>query len=221
MPIVFVTGTDTGCGKTHVSAALLQALNQQGHKAVGYKPIASGCERTADGLRNEDALILQKHSAPGFSYQQINPIALEPAIAPHIAAADAGVNINVDELIAGAEALARQADWVVVEGAGGYLVPLNEQASFADMAQQAGWPVILVVGMRLGCINHALLSAEAIRSRAKLLGWVANVLPPEQERWRENVVSLRQRLGEPLALLEDSQAALPSDLPSYLAGLCV
>ena len=207
MPIVFVTGTDTECGKTHVSSALLYALNAAGQRAVGYKLVASGSEQTADGLRNDDARQLLAASAPGFDYAQINPITLEPAIAPHLAAADVGVDIDIDALIDGARALQRQADWVVVEGAGGFLVPLNGRDSFADMVQRAGWPCLLVVGMRLGCINHALLSAEAIRARTRLLAWCANVLPPRQQRLQDNIDSLVQRINAPC--LGEVHAAQP------------
>lgn len=208
MPIVFVTGTDTGCGKTHVSCALLQALRQAGHTAVGYKPVASGCERTPQGLRNDDALALMAHSSAGFGYADINPIALQPAIAPHVAAADARVEVDLDRLIDGAKALQQRADWVVVEGAGGFLVPLNDRDSFADMAQRAGWPVLLVVAMRLGCINHALLSVEAIAQRTRLRAWVANVMPPEQTRLQDNVDSLDQRIAVPrMGLLRHAQPA--------------
>lgn len=197
MPIVFVTGVDTGCGKTHITAALSRALNQSGRSAVGFKPVASGCERTEQGLRNEDALILRQHSAAGFSYEEINPIALEPAIAPHLAADDVGVELSVDQIIAGAQRLQRKADWVLVEGAGGVQVPLNEQESFADLIERSSWPVILVVGMRLGCINHALLSAEAIAKRGQLLGWVANCQPPAQERLQDNIAAITSRISAP------------------------
>lgn len=197
MPSVFITGTDTECGKTHVATAVLHGLRGAGQRAVGYKPVAAGCESTAAGLRNADGLQLQAASIPGVAYEAINPVALEPAIAPHLAAADRGLEISLSRLLAGAQALTRQADWVVVEGAGGFLVPLTAELSFADLVAEAGWPVILVVGMRLGCINHALLSAEAIRSRGTFLGWVANVLPPVQERVEDNIASLRARLGAP------------------------
>ncbi|MGJ8669575.1 MAG: dethiobiotin synthase [Oceanococcus sp.] len=209
MPIVFVTGTDTGCGKTHISSALLQALNNAGQRAVGYKPIASGCVETPSGLRNDDAVQLLKFSAPGFHYEQINPIALRPAIAPHLAAQDVGIKVDLQQIIDGAEQLQAQADWVVVEGAGGFLVPLNEQQSFADLLETTQWPVLLVVAMRLGCINHALLSAEAIRQRTDLLAWCANVLPPQQERLDDNISSLRDRIEQPcLGVVHHARAEL-------------
>ena len=182
MPTLFVTGTDTDCGKTHISVALLHALAARGERAVGYKPVAAGCESGPEGLSNADARALLAASAPGFSYAEVNPIALEPPIAPHVAADDAQVAIDLQALVQGAQALEAKSDWVVVEGAGGFRVPLNEQEDFADLVVAAGWPVVLVVGMRLGCINHALLSVESIAQRAPLLGWVANVLPPQQPR---------------------------------------
>ena len=195
---VFVTGTDTGVGKTLVTCALLQKLRAGGHSAAGFKPVASGAERSAQGLRNDDALALQAASTPGLSYEEVNPWCFEPAIAPHLAAREAGVEIGLAALDAAHRRLASRHDWVVVEGAGGWLVPLGPQHSFADWVGGHEWPVILVVAMRLGCINHALLSAEAIQRRARLLGWVANVLPPAQERLRDNIDTLRTQLDAPL-----------------------
>ena len=195
---IFITGTDTGVGKTRIAQALLHRIRSEGHSAAGFKPVASGAQRTALGLRNDDALALQAASTPGLRYEEVNPCCFEPAIAPHLAAREAGVEIDLSALDAAHEHLARRHDWVVVEGAGGWLVPLNPQHGFADWVGGQGWPVILVVAMRLGCINHALLSAEAIQRRTRLLGWVANLLPPVQERWRDNVDSLRARLPAPL-----------------------
>ena len=197
MPTLFVTGTDTDCGKTHISVALLHALAARGERAVGYKPVAAGCESGPEGLSNADARALLAASAPGFSYAEVNPIALEPPIAPHVAADDAQVAIDLQALVQGAQALEAKSDWVVVEGAGGFRVPLNEQEDFADLVVAAGWPVVLVVGMRLGCINHALLSVESIAQRAPLLGWVANVLPPQQPRLAENIAALTARIAAP------------------------
>lgn len=197
MPVVFVTGTDTDCGKTHISCALLAGLRQAGCDAVGYKPVAAGCERSPDGLRNADALALLAHSSGAEDYAAINPLALEPPVAPHLAAAQAGVDLSAAAIIAGAQRLQARHEWVVVEGAGGFLVPLSATLSFADVVAQAGWPVLLVVGMRLGCLNHALLSAEAIARRGRLCGWVANGLPPRQPWFDDNVASLRQRLDAP------------------------
>jgi len=213
MPIVFVTGTDTGVGKTHVTSTLLRSARAAGVAACGYKPVASGCERTPDGLRNEDALSLIEASATTLPYAAINPVALEPAIAPHIAAREAGIRIDPAALLDPLQQLADAHEWVLVEGAGGWQVPLNDQMSFADWAAQQGWPVLLVVGMRLGCLNHALLSAESILRRVPKLAWVANVLPPEQPRLAENLADLRRRMpGQCLGALpaDSSPVVMPT-----------
>jgi dethiobiotin synthetase len=212
---IFVTGTDTGVGKTLVTQALLQRIRSQGHSAAGFKPVASGAVRTAQGLRNDDALLLQAASTPGLAYEEVNPCCYEPAIAPHLAARESGAEVVLAALDAAHDRLAQRHDWVVVEGAGGWLVPLNRQSLFADWVGQRGWPVILVVAMRLGCINHALLSAEAIRRRTRLLGWIANVVPPGQERLRENIQSLRELLPEPL-LATVPEGAAAADIAAAL-----
>ena len=200
MNTLFVTGTDTGVGKTHVSTLLLAAARQRGIRACGYKPVASGCERNAQGeLRNDDALALQAAAGTDEPYAAINPYAFEPPLAPHIAAAQAGVSIELARLDRGAQHLESRYDWLLVEGAGGWQVPLNAQAGFADWVAARGWPVLLVVGMRLGCINHALLSAESIRRRGlRLAAWVANELPPGQPAVADNLRTLAQSLDAPL-----------------------
>lgn len=194
---VFITGTDTGVGKTVVACALVTALRQRGLRVGVMKPVAAGCDATANGLRNDDALALMAASASPEAYQAVNPVALEPAIAPHIAAAEAGLTPDVDALAAGARRLEAGADLLVTEGAGGWRVPLTEQTGFADLARALGYPVVLVVAIRLGCLNHALLTAEAVRRDGlALAGWVANV-PDPPPRWREQIASLEQRLGCP------------------------
>lgn len=177
----FVTGTDTGVGKTLVSAAILHAAARAGLRTVGMKPIASGCEETADGLRNEDALLLQEAMTESLSYEQINPIALKPAIAPHVAAAQAGKMITAQRLVGFCRGMQMQpADLLLIEGAGGWRVPLNERETYARVPQMLDVPVILVVPLQLGCINHALLTAEAIRfDGLRIAGWVAN--RPQQQ----------------------------------------
>ena len=176
----FITGTDTGVGKTLVSCVLLHALAQQGLRVAGYKPVASGCAQTAEGLRNADALALIAHSNVPLDYASVNPYALAEPIAPHWAAKLAGRDIDLSLLLAQANQLGSEVDRLVVEGAGGFLVPLNERASFADLAVALRLPVILVVGLRLGAINHALLSAEAILRRGlTLAGWIGNAAWPE------------------------------------------
>ena len=200
LPTVFVTGTDTGVGKTHVSAALLRAARASGLRVCGYKPVASGCERDADGaLRNEDALALLAASGADESYEAVNPYAFEPPLAPHIAAREAGVEVDLRVLDAAADRLAGRHDWLLVEGAGGWRVPLNDAADFSDWISARRWPVLLVVGMRLGCVSHALLTAESIRARGlHLAGWVANELPPRQDRLEENLRTIVDRIGAPL-----------------------
>jgi len=195
---IFVTGTDTGVGKTFIAAAMLRGLRDAGYTAVGYKPVASGCEVTPDGLRNDDALALQAAGTSGWDYDAINPYAFEPPIAPHIAAADAGVTVERAVLDAGHARLAAASDWVVVEGAGGWRVPLSPHFDFADWASAQAWRVVLVVGMRLGCVNHALLSATAIAARTPLLGWIANSLPPCQPRLEDNIACLERTLDASL-----------------------
>jgi len=194
---IFVTGTDTGCGKTHVAAALIRALCERGIEAVGFKPVAAGCEATAAGWRNDDALALQAASAFDIDYELINPYALAPPVAPHLAAAEAGAQLDAGHILGCHAELASRAEVVVVEGAGGWRVPLGDGWDFADLVARAGWPVLLVVGMRLGCLNHALLTADAVVARSRLVGWVANCLPPGQERLADNIDTLRARMPAP------------------------
>jgi dethiobiotin synthetase len=199
MPGCFVTGTDTEIGKTLVAATLLHAARRRGMRAVGMKPIAAGCERRGDTLVNEDIEAHLEASTPGFTREDINVYLFEPPIAPHVAAEEAGVVIDVDRIEQRFERLARQADYVVVEGAGGWLVPVSRTQTFADLAVRLGLPVVLVVGMRLGCINHALLTAASIAaSRLPLAGWVANRVDPNMARFDQNLETLRERLAAPL-----------------------
>jgi dethiobiotin synthetase len=170
----FITGTDTGVGKTLVSCALLQSFAAQGKRVAGFKPVAAGCDE--DG-HNEDAVRLHAASAVPLGYEQVNPYCLREAIAPHIAAKNECVRIELPRILVAYRELAGQADEVIVEGAGGFMVPLNDTQTTADLAKLLGIPIILVVSMRLGCLNHALLTAEAIASRGlTLAGWVANIL---------------------------------------------
>ncbi|WP_375177601.1 dethiobiotin synthase [Marinobacter mobilis] len=177
----FVTGTDTGVGKTLVSAAILHAGGRAGLRTLGMKPIASGCEESGEGLRNEDALLLQASMTEKLGYEQINPIALKPAIAPHVAAAQEGKTITAQRLVGFCRGMQMQpGDLLLIEGAGGWRVPLNERETYARVPQALDVPVILVVPLQLGCINHALLTAEAIRSDGlRIAGWVAN--RPQQQ----------------------------------------
>lgn len=192
-----ITGTDTGIGKTTVACALIRLAREQGIKVCGWKPVATGCERGPKGLRNTDALALQKAAGTREPYVRLNPYAFEPAIAPHLAAQAASREIRIAELDRVHAELARKYELIIVEGAGGWMVPLNDTWTLASWVAEREWPVLLVVGMRLGCLNHALLSAESIRRCTWLAGWVANVLPPTMPRLDENVESLRRRLSAP------------------------
>ncbi|MGD8176074.1 dethiobiotin synthase [Marinimicrobium sp. ARAG 43.8] len=194
----FVTGTDTGVGKTAVATGLLHAANQRGLTTAAVKPVSAGCEVTPDGLRNEDALQLQAVVNPPMPYDLINPVALEPAIAPHIAAIEARRALSADRIAGYCRGVLGHQAFSLVEGAGGWRVPLNPVETMADLAKVLNLPVILVVGVRLGCLNHALLTAEAIvRDGLPLAGWVANTIDPDMPRLRENVDSLGQRLRAP------------------------
>ena len=196
---VFITGTDTEVGKTFYSERLLHSLNAQGLRTAAMKPLASGAEVHDEKLRNADALVLQQAANTSFSYELCNPYCFKAAIAPHLAAKQAGVRIDADVILRAYEQLQQQADVTVVEGVGGWLVPLDEDQTVADLVQAMGLPVVLVVGMRLGCINHALLTVENIKQRGvSLLGWVANVMDPNMSHLHENIESIAQRIQVPL-----------------------
>ena len=198
-PAYFITGTDTDVGKTTVAAGLLQAARAAGLSTAAGKPVASGCEATPEGLRNADALALMAQCTVALSYEEINPVAFEPAIAPHIAAREAGVALTVQALLKPMQRiLNQQADFTLIEGAGGWRVPLSGQDSLSDVARGLGLPVILVVGVRLGCISHALLTAEAIaQDGLQLAGWVANIIDTKTSRLEENLATLAERLPAP------------------------
>ncbi|MFC3395999.1 dethiobiotin synthase [Brenneria rubrifaciens] len=195
----FVTGTDTEVGKTIASCALLQAANRAGYRTAGYKPVASGCDITPDGVRNGDALALQANSSVPLDYQVVNPMAFVEPTSPHIVSAGERRPIKLAALSDGLRRLVTQADWVLVEGAGGWFTPLSARETFADWVWLEQLPVILVVGIKLGCINHALLTANAIaQSGLKLSGWIANNIAPPGKRHREYLTSLQQRLSAPM-----------------------
>lgn len=195
----FITGTDTEIGKTTIASALLYAARQAGLTTAAAKPVAAGCDETPDGLRNEDALALQAQCQPTLAYELINPIALKSAIAPHIAALEEQVPLTVELLAGGClQVFDRNADLTLVEGAGGWRVPLNDDQTLADLARDLDIPVVMVVGMKLGCINHAILTAEAIAADGlKLVGWVANQVDPHMSRPSENLATLRLQLKAP------------------------
>lgn len=216
----FVTGTDTGVGKTVASAAILETARALGKHTMAMKPIASGCEDTPYGLRNEDALILQSAMTEPLPYDQVNPVALKPAIAPHVAADMAGRQLTAQRLVGFCRGLQiRPADLFLVEGAGGWRVPLNDRETYSAVPRELSMPVILVVPLRLGCINHALLSAEAIRNDGlTLAGWVAN--RPDQEPMsceQETLNYLLMHLAAPcLGVIPWQSKPVPADLARYL-----
>ena len=216
---VFIAGTDTGVGKTLVSCALLAAANQRGMRSLGLKPIAAGAEQTPEGLRNEDAVAIAETMSVKLPYQQVNPVCLEPPIAPHIAAKEAGKRVTIAQLTGYCRgALMNPADLKLIEGAGGWLVPVNERETLAELAKELNCGVILVVGMRLGCLNHALLSARAIVAEGlPLLGWVANTIDPEMPRFAENLATLQSRLAAPcLGVIPYMDTLCPVKTSTYL-----
>jgi dethiobiotin synthetase len=192
----FVTGTDTSVGKTLVSCALLHAFAAQGKRVVGFKPVAAGCD---DHDQNDDVQKLRAVSNVMASYGQINPYCFFMPIAPHLAAHNSGTRIELARILTSYSELAGQADEVIIEGAGGLMVPLNEELNGADLVEALGVPVIIVVGMRLGCLNHALLTQQALRSYSpQCAGWVANVLDPAMPFLQQNIEALRERMTAPL-----------------------
>ena len=198
MRSIYITGTDTGIGKTVASAALLHALRARGLRAVGMKPVASGCEFIEGQWRNEDALALQGASAPRPAYGELNPYALPLPLAPELAARDAGVQIETGVLVSAFQGLQEMADAVVVEGVGGWAAPLSASLDQVDLVRALQLPVVLVVGMRLGCINHARLTAQSISAGGcQLVGWIANHVDPGMQRQDENFEMLTQRLQVP------------------------
>ena len=195
---VFITGTDTDCGKTEVALAMLRGLRERGIRAAGFKPVAAGANRHDGELQNADALALQAAGAGEFPYSTVNPYCFEPAVAPHLAAAEAGVVIDPQTVVSACTELASSSDFVVAEGAGGWRVPLALQLDMQELALLLGFPVVLVVGLRLGCLNHALLSEQAIlASGAPFLGWIGSQVDPGMERLNGNVETLLRQLRVP------------------------
>lgn len=212
---VFVTGTDTEVGKTRISVGLIKVLQQQGLRVAAMKPVASGCEWQDGQWQNEDALALIQQADIKLPYSQVNPYAFEPAIAPHLAAEQIGQTISLNRIETQFAAMQLQADAIVVEGAGGWLVPLNDQQTIADLAKALKLPVVLVVAIKLGCINHALLTVQAIAdSGLTLVGWVANDFLQDPQS-TAIIQSLTERISSPclgtvpkLADNEDTSAYL-------------
>lgn len=194
----FITGTDTGVGKTLVSAALIHKLVSQGLRVAGMKPVATGCTWKGGTLHSEDADLLMKEANVKAPLDWVSPYAFEPPIAPHIAARQHKSFISATHIADCLQRLKNMADLVIVEGIGGFRVPLNEAEDAADMASLLGLPVILVVGLRLGCLNHALLTAEAIERRGlRFAGWIANRIDPAMTHMESNLDTLRERLRAP------------------------
>ncbi len=215
----FITGTDTGVGKTLVAAGLVRLAAAEGRRVVGLKPVASGADHTADGLRNEDALALQGASSVALPYDLVNPYCFEPAIAPHLAAAERGVAIEIPRLLDEYRVATRRADLAIVEGAGGWRVPLHPDGFLSDLPERLGLGVILVVGLRLGCLNHARLTLEAIErsGRCPFIGWIGSAVDPEFTRQEETVATLERLLGgSTLAVVPALAAASPAAAAGWL-----
>ena len=216
---LFVTGTDTDCGKTRVAVAIIRRLRADGLRVAGFKPVAAGAEQGRDGLRNTDALALAAASGLDVPYERVNPYCFAPPIAPHIAAAESGVTIDPGCLRAVFDELALSCDLVVVEGAGGWRVPLGPGCDIQSLALALELPVVLVVGLRLGCLNHAQLSEQSIlASGACLLGWIGSAIDPDMARRSENLVALDGLLQSPcLGVL--GYGAAPREELAALDGL--
>lgn len=216
---LFITGTDTGVGKTVVASGLVRLAAKSGRRVVGLKPVASGAEGTADGLRNEDAVALAAESSVQLPYALTNPLCFKPAIAPHIAAAEAGVPIAVPDLVGWYERATGQAELAIVEGAGGWRVPLHPEGFLSDLPEQLGLDVLLVVGLRLGCLNHARLTLEAIdrSGRCRYVGWIGNRIDPAFARLDENLATLTRLLGgPPLAVIPPLPSATAAAALEFL-----
>jgi dethiobiotin synthetase len=217
---LFITGTDTDVGKTVVATGLLAAAAKAGLRTAAIKPIAAGCEDTGSGLQNDDALQLQAASSHPLPYQQVNPVALEAAIAPHIAAEEQGKTLSASRLVGYCRGLALlPVDLLLVEGAGGWRVPLNNRETLADVARELNCSVVIVVGLRLGCLNHALLTAEAVRRDGlQIAGWVGNIIDPQMPRLDENIATLHRLFNEPcLGVVPRLTDLTPEQIGSYLS----
>jgi dethiobiotin synthetase len=210
---IFITGTDTGVGKTVVSCALVRGLRALGASVAVMKPVASGAQSTPDGLRNADALALMSAAGtPQSAYGEVNPYCFEPAVSPHIAAKEAGIEVDTSLIRHKFDLMTAESDWVVVEGAGGWFAPINAHQTMADLAWALSIPALMVVGLKLGCLNHALLTRLGVEAQGvTLLGWIASSIDPEMARSAENLAALERLLGEPpLAVVPHCSDALAS-----------
>ena len=195
----FITGSDTAVGKTLIATALVLAFKNRRQRVAGFKPVSAGCEKTPEGLRNADAVQLRKSSSVNLSYELINPYAFEAPVAPHIAASEQGLHMHLDRIVQCYKTIAEQVDVVIVEGAGGWMVPLNAEQTMADVAKAIAKHVVLVVDMKLGCLNHALLTANSIADAGlTLAGWVANSIESHMPYYEQNIETLATRLSAPL-----------------------
>lgn len=212
---LFITGTDTGCGKTRVSCALLRALALEGISAVGMKPVATGAALIDGALVNEDVEALRAASSETILSEDMNPYIFEPPCSPHIAAAEVSVRIDRDRIVRAYAACSERAEVVVVEGVGGWRVPLGEDLWLADLVEALDLPVLLVVGVKLGCINHAVLTAQAIeRAERPLIGWVANILEPSLFALEDVIATLSAHIPAPRFAVIDWLPAANADAPA-------
>ena len=214
----FITGTDTGVGKTLVASTLLALANQKNLRTLGLKPVAAGGVLKDGKFVNEDAWELMHLSNLHPDYSDVNPIALRSAIAPHIAASEESLSMSASSLAAHCVQQAQKSEFCVIEGAGGWSVPINESETMADIAVALGYPIILVVGMRLGCINHSLLSAQVIRqSGLGIAGWVANKIDPDMHAYQENITAIEERLeARMLGIIEWQQVPAADKCTKFL-----
>ncbi|GAA0853308.1 dethiobiotin synthase [Aliiglaciecola litoralis] len=196
---LFITATDTDAGKTLIAQSILRLANAKGKTTLGYKPISAGCQQTANGLRNEDAEILQQQATLSVAYEQVNPIAFVDPVAPHLAAQKCGETIELSQIQRGYQSLFELgADLLVVEGAGGWRLPLGQGMFLSDFVRDAQIPVVLVVGLKLGCLNHALLTYQALlHDGVNVVGWIANQIDPDMLYLQSNIDALHDLIGVP------------------------
>jgi len=218
----FITGIDTSVGKTLVAAALLIHLAKSGFTTAAMKPLASGCLEMATGLRNDDAIILQKYATLKLAYTEINPFAFRDPIAPHIAAKNSGTRLTVKRVLSASEpVLTADADYVIIEGAGGWYVPLNKYETMATLALGYGYPIILVVGVKLGCINHALLTLKVMAdAKINLRGWIANVIDKNMLYLHENIQAIENSTkAELLGIIPYQESISPENVANFLGKI--